>query len=73
MIDDALKEDKLNRRDVIYDNRQNLLGNLWKERNNNKLPSLNQILDGIIKEAMTQLNLAKGNVDEQKRIYESVE
>ena len=39
-----------------------------KEHNNGEYPSLNQISEGLIAEAMFQLKLAMGDMKEQKNV-----
>ena len=48
--------------------------NNWDGKNyykNLKLPSLNQIQQGLIAEAMVQLKLAIGNLHDQKAVFEA--
>ena len=50
----------------------NWLGKTWvKEQNNDKLPSMVQIADGLIAEAKLQLVLAMGKVSTQKSVLEA--
>ena len=42
-----------------------------KYNNNNEYPTMKQISSGLISEAMLQLALAMGNVDEQKYVLEA--
>ena len=52
----------------------NWLGKTWmKDHNNDKLPSLNQISNGLVDEAMVKLNQAMGKVNDQKSAFEAQE
>ena len=42
-----------------------------KQYNNNNMPSLNQVSDGLISEAMVQLQQAMGNVKDQKHVLKA--
>ena len=47
----------------------NWIGKTWmKEYNNGLMPSLNQISEGLIAEAMFQLESAMGDIKEQKHV-----
>ena len=42
---------------------KNWIGSTWKkEFNNRKMPSLNQISDGLVAEAVVQVKLAMGDI-----------
>ena len=53
---------------------RNWLGKSWKKQfNKGKMPSLNQIQNGLIAEAMVQLQLSMGNVKDQLAALEAKE
>lgn len=56
--------DSLTKRE-IGDDDVNWLGNTWAEKyNNDEFPSLSQIEQGLIAEAMFQIELAMGKISE---------
>ena len=66
------ESDSLTRRNITGDKDNNWLGITWKdEYNNGKDPSLNQIEKGLVREAMVQIQLAMGDVEEQQHVIDA--